>query len=192
MQSASFSIWICIAVSISYDNKIITPRAPIYLSIYLSIIIIIIIIIIIFYSLENFSHQRYRMVSHCSLSDAGLLKSQRLFSVFLSILLMLMSGWFLMVLLFSNLPVRLPNLWALPQVRQLRLASPSPSCSIVFFFNSLARSRHLSRCLFSINCFLLMFFYSAGLFLLIITRSGRLAKIRWSVYITKSQRSCVS
>ena len=64
------------------------------------------------------------------------------------------------------------------------------------FFNSLARSRYLS--------FFSYFFYkfysvvhrdckvhnfASSLFLLIIIRSGRLAEIRWSVCMSKSQRS---
>ena len=67
------------------------------------------------------------------------------------------------------------------------------------FLNSLERSSYLSFFSFSLNFTL----WSAGtakctirqviLFLLIITRLGRLAEIRWSVFISKSQRSvCVS
>ena len=66
------------------------------------------------------------------------------------------------------------------------------------FFNSLARSRYLSFFLFSFNYIL----WSTGtakstilqvlFFLLIITRFGRLAVIRWSVSMSKSYRSlCV-
>ena len=67
------------------------------------------------------------------------------------------------------------------------------------FFNFLAKSRYLSFFSLSFNFTL----WSVGtaqstiqqflFFLLIITRSGRLAQIRWSVYVSKSQRSlCVS
>ena len=57
----------------------------------------------------------------------------------------------------------------------------------VFFFNSLARSRYLSFLSFSFN------FTSWFLLLLITIRSDRLAEIRWSVCMLKSQRSlCVS
>ena len=68
----------------------------------------------------------------------------------------------------------------------------SPSCSIVFFFNSLARSRYLS--LFSLSFSLLL--WSAGttkstillilFFLSIIIRSDLLAEIRWNVCMSKS------
>ena len=76
----------------------------------------------------------------------------------------------------------------------------SPSCSIVFL-NSLARSRYLSFFSHSFSFIL----GSSGtakstilqilsyFLLLIIIRSGLLAEIRWSVYISKSNRSlCVS
>ena len=67
------------------------------------------------------------------------------------------------------------------------------------FFNSLARSRYLFFFSLSFNLTL----WSAGtakftirqvlFFLLIITRSGRLAEVRWSVCISKSlRRLCVS
>ena len=67
------------------------------------------------------------------------------------------------------------------------------------FFNSLARSRYLSFFLFSFN-FTLRSARTAKStilqvlsFLLIIIRSGCLVEIRWSVCISKSQRSlCVS
>ena len=67
------------------------------------------------------------------------------------------------------------------------------------FFNSLARSRYLSLFSHSFN-FTLWSAETAKstilkvlLFLLIIIRSGRLAEIRWSVCISKSQRSlCIS
>ena len=62
-------------------------------------------------------------------------------------------------------------------------------------FNSLARSRYLSFRSLSVNYIL----WSAGtakssimqvlFFLLIIIKSGRLAEIRWSVFISESQRS---
>ena len=68
-----------------------------------------------------------------------------------------------------------------------------------FFFNSLARSRYLS--LFSLNFNFTLWSAETAKstilpvlsFLLIIIRSGRLAEIRWSVRISKSQWSlCVS
>ena len=48
------------------------------------------------------------------------------------------------VLLSPSSPVPLPILFWLYQEHQLQLVSPSLSCSTVFFFSSLARSRYLS------------------------------------------------
>ena len=88
-------------------------------------------------------------------------------------------------------------LWWLYQGYQLWLISPSLICFKYFY--SLARSRYLSFFPFSFSFNM----YSTGtakftirqvcFFLLIINWSGRLAKIRWSIFISKSQRSsCVS
>ena len=77
------------------------------------------------------------------------------------------------------------------------------------FFNSLARSRYLSLFLLSFNStlgstdtakftirtvlFFFLFSFFFFFFLLTATWCGRLAEIRWSVYISKSQRTlCVS
>ena len=77
------------------------------------------------------------------------------------------------------------------------------------FFNSLARSRYLSLFSLSFNftlwsagsakstilqvLYLFIFYFFFFFFFLIIIRSGHLAKIRWSVYMSKSYRSlCVS
>ena len=58
-----------------------------------------------------------------------------------------------------------------------------------FFFNSLAGSRYLFFFSFSFNFTL----WSTGTFLLIIIRSGLLAEIRWSVWISESHMNlCVS
>ena len=64
--------------------------------------------------------------------------------------------------------------------------SPSPSCSIIFQFSG--------KVLVLISLFTFFQFYQfVGSFFFTITRSGRLAKIRWSVCIPKSQRGlCVS
>ena len=72
---------------------------------------------------------------------ASLIKSSGLFSVFWPILIILLSGWSLLVLLFPNVPVLLPIFWGLFQVPELLLVSLSPSCFIEFF-SSLARSRY--------------------------------------------------
>ena len=79
------------------------------------------------------------------LVTSSLLKSPGLFSVFWSILVMLYSGWSLLVFWFLSFLVPLTILRRLFQVYKLQLESLSPSCSIVcFFFSSLARSRYLS------------------------------------------------
>ena len=65
---------------------------------------------------------------------ASLLKSPGLFSVFWSILIMLLSGWSPVTVLFPCLPVSLPIPLGLFQVHQLQLVSLSPLCSIVFFY----------------------------------------------------------
>ena len=75
---------------------------------------------------------------------ACFLKSPGLFSVFWLTLIMMLFGWSLLVFFFQNLPA----LRGFFQVLQLKLASPSPLCFIVFF-SSLARSKYLS--LFSIS-----------------------------------------
>ena len=91
--------------------------------------------------------------------------------------------------LFQTLPVPLPLLQWLYRVHRLQLVSPSPSCSIVFSV--------LYQCL---GTYLAFRFPSVLLsakstirqdlcFLLTITRSGRLAEIRWSVCILIFQRT---
>ena len=91
-----------------------------------------------------------------------------------------------LALLFPNPLVPLSILWWLYRAQQLRLVSLSLSFSIFLFF-SLARSRYLS--LFSLSFFYFFFFFFIFYFLLTISRFGRLAEIRWSVYISRSQRS---
>ena len=77
-------------------------------------------------------------------------------------------------------------LWELSQVHQPLLESVSSSISL--FFSSLAKVWYLSlfsiSCFHSVNCWDSKLHYSAGsLFLLTITRSCHLTKIRWSVCI---------
>ena len=98
------------------------------------------------------------------------LSDSKLPQVFWTILIMLTSGWSLLVLLFTSLPVPSPTLWGLSQVYQRQLVSLSPLCRKVFFLISLARSRYLS--LFSLSYFhsviRVKLHYSAGsLFLLL-------------------------
>ena len=132
-------------------------------------------------------------------------KSPGLFSVFWPISIMLSFGWPLVVLLFPSLPILLPSLLGLSQVHQPQLVSPSPSCSIFF----LVLQQGLGTFLFSLYYYYFFFtlrstwtakstirkvlFFSLLFFLLTIAMSGRLAKIRWSGCISKSQRTlCVS
>ena len=81
---------------------------------------------------------------------ASLFKYPGLFSVFWPILIMLQSGWSLLVLWFLSLPAPLPILWKLFRAHQLQLVSLSPSCSMIFFC-SLARSWYLSLFLLSFD-----------------------------------------
>ena len=53
------------------------------------------------------------------------------------------------VFLFLTLQSFYQSLWWLYRAHQLQLVSPSPSCFIVYFFSSLARTRYLS--LFSLS-----------------------------------------
>ena len=128
---------------------------------------------------------------------ASLLKSPRLFSVFCSISTMLLLGWSLLVLLSPCLPLPLLILLWQYWARQLRLVSPSLSCFMFFsvFYQG------LSNCIYF--CFFQFYHvasrkspvhYSVGsLLLLTITRSGRLAEMRCSVWMSKSQRIlCIS
>ena len=62
-------------------------------------------------------------------ATASLLKSPWLFSIVWWILIMLLSEYSLLFLLFTSLPIPLPILYRLSQVRQSQLVSPSPSCS---------------------------------------------------------------
>ena len=136
------------------------------------------------------------MVSHWSLSDS---KSSEVARTFLSILADLNNAIVWMVSTrpliskssspFTNLVVTVTRV---PIIIGINL-----TFKLYSFFNSLTRSKHLSFFLLSFNFTLLsavtaksvssLFFLL--LFLLIITRSGHLAGIRWSVCISKSQRS---
>ena len=108
---------------------------------------------------------------------------------------MLQFGWSPLVVLFSSPPLPFLILWWLYQEHQLQFVSPSLSCSS---FSFQFRSK------FQVLTILIAFFQfysvvsrdgkiynsaSSLLFLLIMTRSGRLVEIRWSVGIPRSQRS---
>ena len=82
----------------------------------------------------------------------SLFKSPEHFSVFRLILIMLLTGWSPLFLLFPTLQVHWPIFWGLFQVHELQLESPSPLCSIVFFFfSSLAMSTYWSLFPLSFN-----------------------------------------
>ena len=79
-----------------------------------------------------FLHQRLQMVLRCSLSDTQSLQvSKTLFSILVDVK---SAGLSLLVLLFPSLTIHSPILWGLFQVHQLKIVSPSPSCSIVVFY----------------------------------------------------------
>ena len=73
---------------------------------------------------------------------ASLLRPPELFSVFWSILTILLSGWSQFFLWCPLLPAFLLSLWRPFQMYRLQLVPLSPSYSTVFF-SSLARSKYL-------------------------------------------------
>ena len=110
-----------------------------------------------------------------------------------SVLIMLYFGWFLLVFLFPFPRVPLPIFWWLYRAHRLKLVSPSLSCSIAFSVPKQGPGTYLSfRFLSILLCRLpgrqspqfdwLSFFVDYHC-------SDRLDKIKWSVCISKSQRS---
>ena len=121
---------------------------------------------------------------------ASLLKFPGLFSVFWTILVMLLSRWSLIILLLLSFPVPLPILLWLFQVHQPQVVSPLPSCSVVFFYSLDAYLSFPFLYLHSLVCRDNKVQYSAdSLFLLTIARFDRLVEIKWSICITESQGS---
>ena len=118
----------------------------------------------------------------------SLLKSPGLFSVFRMILKMLYLGWFPFDLLFPSPRFPAPILWWVYRACQFQLVSTSLSCSIVFQFSNKV---YLPIALLAFFQFYPVvtrkskIHYSAGslFFLRNITRSRRLAKIRWFIII---------
>ena len=164
----------------------------------LVVVVIIIIIITLIKDIFHISFSWWRMVFHWSLSDS---MSPQVSRTLLSILADLNNA---VVWTVSTRPVIFKSsiFWT-----NLLVTVPSPPitiCIIVTFkfhsyFNSLARWSYLS--LFShYFSFTLWSAWTAKStilqvhsVLLIIMRSGRLAEVRWSVCISKSQRSlCIS
>ena len=148
---------------------------------------------------ESFSHQPLPMVFHGSLSDS---KFSQVSRTLLSILADLNN---VLVWMFPTCPFISKS--SSPSTNPLVTVPSVPitiGITVTFmfhsFFSSLVRSMYLSffspffsftqrsaGTAESINQQVLFFF------LLTITRSGRLVKIRWSVYISKSQRIlCIS
>ena len=124
---------------------------------------------------------------------ANLPMSPGTFLVFWPTLKTQLFGWSPLVLLFPSLPVPLPIILATVLSVPITIVI---TITFIFrsFFRSLAMSRFLSLFSLSFNFTPL----STGtakstiqqlLFRLIISRSGRLAEMRWSVFILKSQRS---
>ena len=101
--------------------------------------------IILILLLESFSHQRYLMVFHGSLSDS---KSPQVSNTIVSILGDLNNA--LLVLLFPSPPGFVPIIWWLYQEHQSQLALLSLSYSTVFF-DYPARSMYLSLFSHSFN-----------------------------------------
>ena len=91
------------------------------------------------YSFKSFSHQRPLIVFRWSRVTASLLKSPGLFSVFSSILIILLSGWSPLVLLFQSPPCPWTNSFGI-----VPSAPMSVGITVTFmfqrFFSSLARS----------------------------------------------------
>ena len=149
----------------------------------------------------SFLHQRQLMVFHWGLSDS---KSPQVSRTLLSILAILNN---VVVWMVFTLP---PTSNSSSPFNNPLLTVPKAPITIGIivtfmchgFFNSLARSRYLSFFSLSFSFILwsagtakstilqILFFF---FFFLIIIRSGLLAKIRWSVCMSKSHRSlCVS
>ena len=134
------------------------------------------------------------MVFHWSLSDS---KYPKFSSTLLSILADLNNAIVLMVStrpLISKSSSPIINPLVTYQVHQLQLVSPSFSCSIFFSILLQSLGTYLSFHFLSVlpcdqpKCQSLQFGR-----LLTMTSSGRLAEIKWSVSISKSQRIlCVS
>ena len=151
--------------------------------------------------LQSFSHQRQLMVFHWSLSDS---KSPQVSRSLLKILAVLNN---VVVWIFSTRPPisKSSSPFSNPLVTVPKSTNYSGiivTCMFNSFFNTLARLRYLSFFLtffqfYSVvsrdskvdNFAISLFFF---FFLLIIIRSDLLAEIRWSVCMSKFQRSlCV-
>ena len=180
-------------------NPLVTiPWAPITISIIITFMFhsFFISLIIFFYLLlESFSHQYELMVFHWSLSDS---KSPQVSRTLLSILAVLNNAVVWMVSTHPHTS-KSSSLFNSPLVTVLN-APITIGIIVTFmfhsFFSSLVRLRYLSFFSFSFS-FILWSTKSTILqvlfFLLITIRSGLLAKIRWSVCMSKSHRSlCVS
>ena len=122
---------------------------------------------------------------------ASLLKPPGLFPVFRPILIQQWIWWFRLVLLFSNPLVLVRIIWWLYHVRRLQLVSPSFSCSVVF--KVLLHGQGTDHSFLFQPERQIPLFGRFSLFLLTITKSSRLAEIRWAVCILKSKRIlCIS
>ena len=148
--------------------------------------------------LESFSHQPYLIVFHQNLSDS---KTPQINRTLLSILADFNN---VVVWMVSTHPIISKSTSSSTNLLVTVPRAPvTIGLTITFifhsFFNSQAKSRYLSFFLLSFN-FTLQSARTAKstiwqvlFFLLIIIRSGCLVEIRWSICVSKSQRSlCVS
>ena len=140
-------------------------------------------------SFESFPRQLTLMFFFIGVREsASLLKSPGLFWIFWTMKIMLLVGWSPLVFWFPSPPAPIPIPWWLYWEQQSQLVSPSLSCSIVFFqFSSKVQAFIF---FFRLPSVYLVVSRTAKstirqvlFFLLTISRSGRLAGIRWSVCI---------
>ena len=145
------------------------------------------------YSFKSFSYQWQLIVSHWCLSDC---KTSQISRTLLSILAYLINA---IVWMVSAHPLISKSFS--PFTNHLLIETRTPitiGITVIFMFHSFLSSRNLFFfLLLSISLLYLPEQQIQNIgkfsFLLIVTRSGRLVEIRWSVFISKSQRSlCVS
>ena len=142
---------------------------------------------------ESFSHQRKLIIFHWSLSDS---KSPQVSRSFLSILAVLQNVvvWMVSTRPLFSMSSSLFNNHLITVPRATIKIAIIVTFMFYSFFNSQRRSRYLSFFAFSFNftlCSAGTENFVSSLSLLIIKRSGRLAEIRWSVCMSKSQRILV-
>ena len=123
---------------------------------------------------------------------SSLLYPTGLFSIFWPILVMLLSGWSLLILWFFNCSRLFTNLLGI--VHQLQLVSPSPTCPIASLALEQGPYIYISLQLHLILLCSLPgrkkpLFSSFSFIFLTIIKSARLAEITWFDCISDTQRS---